>query len=78
MGLLQYNRYRGFVQLDYEGSEDPVTAVPRAVRYFRGLLYLVQRQQLLQAPVTAPPGDRNGAEPERAPDAVEDEAPIVR
>ena len=47
---LKLARYRGFVHLDYEGSEDPETAVPRAVRYMRGLLYLLARQQLLRPP----------------------------
>jgi sugar phosphate isomerase/epimerase len=49
-GLLQnlkLGRYRGFLLLDYEGIEDPETAVPRASRYMRGLLHLLQRQQLL-------------------------------
>lgn len=60
-GLLQalkLDRYRGFVMLDYEGVEDPETAVPRAATYMRGLLHLLQRQQLLaqtaSEPVTEP------------------------
>jgi len=49
-GLLQSLKlggYRGFVMLDYTGLEDPETAVPRAATYMRGLLHLIQRQQLL-------------------------------
>lgn len=46
---LRLGRYRGFVLLDYEGVEDPETAVPRAARYLRGVLHLLQRQQLLAA-----------------------------
>ena len=59
-GLLQslkLARYRGFVMLDYEGVvEDPETAVPRAATYMRGLLHLLQRQQLL-AQTTMPEPD---------------------
>ncbi len=65
-GLLQALKlahYRGFVMLDYEGIEDPATAVPRAAVYMRGLLHLLQRQQLL-ARLAATPQD--GAQP--APD----------
>jgi sugar phosphate isomerase/epimerase len=50
-GLLQNLKlahYRGFLLLDYEGGEDPTTAVPRASRYLRGLLHLLDRQRLLQ------------------------------
>lgn len=47
--MLKLGRYRGFVLLDYEGIEDPETAVPRASRYIRGILHLLQRQQLLAA-----------------------------
>ncbi|MEX0749973.1 MAG: sugar phosphate isomerase/epimerase family protein [Dehalococcoidia bacterium] len=47
--MLRLGRYRGFVLLDYEGGEDPETAVPRASRYIRGILHLLQRQQLLAA-----------------------------
>lgn len=45
--MLRLGNYRGFVHIDYEGAEDPTTAVPRAARYLRGLLHLLQRQQLL-------------------------------
>lgn len=58
-GLLQalkLGRYRGFVMLDYEGLEDPATAVPRAAMYMRGLLHLLQRQQLLGQSTSMPGG----------------------
>jgi len=48
--VLRLGRYRGFVHLDYEGFEEPETAVPRAIRYIRGVLRMIERQQLLQAP----------------------------
>jgi sugar phosphate isomerase/epimerase len=44
---LQLGRYRGFLLLDYEGIEDPETAVPRAARYLRGVLHLLARQRVL-------------------------------
>ena len=44
---LKLGRYRGHVLIDYEGIEDPETAVPRAARYIRGVLHLLQRQALL-------------------------------
>lgn len=50
---LQLARYRGFVHVDYEGVEDPASAVPRATRYLRGLLHLLSRQQLLAAPAAS-------------------------
>lgn len=46
--LLQAHRYRGFVLLDYEGIEEPETAVPRAANYLRGVMHLLQRQRMLQ------------------------------
>ncbi len=57
--LLHLAHYRGFVLLDYEGVEDPETAVPRASRYLRGLLHLLARQRLLQTSTadTAPEPD---------------------
>ena len=75
-GLLQalkLGRYRGFVMLDYEGLEDPATAVPRAATYMRGLLHLLQRQQLLAQPAGA--GD-DGAHTET--DAFHDIASNLR
>ena len=46
---LRLGRYRGFVLLDYEGAEDPESAVPRAARYMRGLLLTLARRELLPA-----------------------------
>jgi L-ribulose-5-phosphate 3-epimerase len=61
---LKLGRYRGFVMLDYEGVEDPETAVPRSATYMRGILHLLQRQQLLAQ--TSTPETADGA-----PTAVE-------
>ena len=36
--LLKETNYRGFVSVEYEGEESALTAVPRAVKYVRGLL----------------------------------------
>ncbi len=52
--MLQIGHYRGFLHLDYEGAEDPETAVPRAATYMRGLLHLLDRQQLLRSPDPEP------------------------
>jgi sugar phosphate isomerase/epimerase len=38
IGILQAARYRGYVALEYEASEDPKTGVPRALRTLRSLL----------------------------------------
>jgi sugar phosphate isomerase/epimerase len=38
IGILNAARYRGYVALEYEASEDPKTAVPRALRTLRTLL----------------------------------------
>jgi len=59
--MLKLGRYRGFVLLDYEGAEDPETAVPRASRYIRGILHLLQRQQLLAAGSADGASSDNGA-----------------
>jgi sugar phosphate isomerase/epimerase len=67
--MLKLGRYRGFVLLDYEGAEDAETAVPRAARYIRGILHLLQRQQLLAAGSADGVASENGAvvvEAERA------------
>ena len=48
--------YRGFVLLDYHGTEEPEKAVPRAVRYLRAAIHGAQTQPVLSA--TA---DVNGA-----------------
>ena len=73
--MLKLGRYRGFVLLDYEGDEDPRSAVPRAARYLRGVLHLLQRQQLLAAGSEdiAASGDRtdDGASEAEAVEAVE-------
>jgi len=58
---LKLAHYRGFVHLDYEGFEDPETAVPRAARYMRGLLHVLARQQLLEPPAPDGGASTNGA-----------------
>jgi sugar phosphate isomerase/epimerase len=67
--MLKLGRYRGFVLLDYQGIEDPETAVPRATRYIRGILHLLQRQQLLAA------GSADGASTEDGATAVVEAEP---
>ncbi|HYM15185.1 MAG TPA: sugar phosphate isomerase/epimerase family protein [Dehalococcoidia bacterium] len=75
--MLQINHYRGFIHIDYEGVEDPLTAVPRAVRHFRGLLHLAQRQHLLHPPAaTEPAADAHAAPLVEMPRAAE--APATR
>jgi len=70
---LKLARYRGFIHLDYEGSENPETAVPRAARYMRGLLHVLARQQLL--PPAGDTASTNGAAAvEEAEDIVTSEA----
>lgn len=77
--MLRLGRYRGFVLVDYEGIEEPETAVPRAVRYFRGLLHLLERQQLLQAPSADERRDVADVAPPRATDTqIEAEARAAR
>ena len=68
LNMLRLGRYRGFVQLSYEGAEDPMAAVPRAALYLRGLLHLLDRQHLLPPPAPAGP----------VSDAAEDAAELVR
>lgn len=77
---LVLGRYRGFILLDYEGVESPNTAVPRAVRYLRGLLYIVGRQQVLQEPNPVPDlaSDNAFAHPDLSADAVTDAIAHVR
>ena len=65
--MLRLGRYRGFLHLDYEGIEEPESAVPRATTYMRGLLHLLDRRQLLQPPV-----------PDPAPDEAPSAAEVVR
>lgn len=50
---MQLGHYRGFVLLDYEGVEPAETAVPKAVRYLRGILHLLSRQRMLAETHTA-------------------------
>lgn len=58
---LKLAHYRGFVHLDYDGFEDPETAVPRAARYMRGLLHAHARQHLLEPPAPDEGAPTNGA-----------------
>jgi sugar phosphate isomerase/epimerase len=51
--MLRLAQYRGFLMIDYQGTESPETAMPRATRYLRGLLHLIARQQVLEAATTA-------------------------
>ena len=82
---LQLARYRGYLLLDYEGVEDPETAVPRASRYLRNVLHLLQRQRLLNEAVARsspssvpiandearPPAASSGATPDRTSEAAD-------
>ncbi len=90
-GLLQslkLGRYRGFVMIDYQGVvEDPETAVPRSARYMRGLLHLLQRQQLLAQTAASEPDNAPSASADAQPDvapareataAFRSEAPVPR
>ncbi|MHB8375966.1 MAG: sugar phosphate isomerase/epimerase family protein [Dehalococcoidia bacterium] len=67
--MLRLGGYRGFVLVDYEGAEEPETAVPRAARYLRGVLQTLTRRELLTAPELdgTPPASGNG----RAPAPIE-------
>jgi hypothetical protein len=38
MSVLREGRYRGFLSIEYEGKDDPMTEVPRAVAALRRLL----------------------------------------
>ena len=77
---LALGRYRGFLLLDYEGVESPETAVPRAVRYLRGLLYVLGRQQVLSKQASEPePGmSSTFSHPDLEADAVTDAIAHVR
>lgn len=77
---LKLGRYRGFLLLDYEGVEDPETAVPRAARYLRGLLYVLGRQQVLSETIaeSETPSEPAFTHPDVAPDAVSDAIARVR
>jgi sugar phosphate isomerase/epimerase len=77
--LLKLSHYRGFVHLDYEGGEVPETAVPRAIRYLRGHLHLLERQRLLREP--APPSTADGvpaAQTAREADILEAEPSLAQ
>jgi sugar phosphate isomerase/epimerase len=63
--FLRQNAYRGFVLADYEGVEPPESAVPRAVRYLRGMLHLLQRQQLLAESAPSHPEPTTTGDAER-------------
>lgn len=52
--MLRLGSYRGFLHIDYEGTENPESAVPRAAAYLRGLLHVLERQKLLRSPVSEP------------------------
>jgi hypothetical protein len=69
--FLHQGPYRGFILIDYEGAEDPETAVPRATRYTRGLLHFLQRQQLLAAPGGAVAPDAQTPTPAQGRTAVD-------
>ena len=80
---LQLGRYRGFVLLDYEGLEDPTTAVPRAARFLRDLLNVLGRQRLIaegSAPsaATAHRGDQTFSHPDIDANSVSDAISRVR
>lgn len=71
---LRLARYRGFVLLDYEGAEEPESAVPRAARYMRGLLLALARRELLPPPdadLTPPAPSPNGHAQEPAETTTE-------
>jgi len=63
--MLRLGGYRGFVILDYAGAEDVTSAMPRAARYVRGVLQLLQRQHLLEETRAG-----NGRSPYEAAEAV--------
>jgi sugar phosphate isomerase/epimerase len=74
---LKLGQYRGFVLMDYEGIEEPESAVPRAARYLRGVLHLLQRQELLAesaaddgASATIAPRTTGAADAPETPPAV--------
>lgn len=76
---LKLGRYRGFLLLDYDGIEDPETAVPRASRYLRGLLHVLGRQQVLhEAGAQRFDGESPFTHPDLRPNAVADALARVR
>ncbi len=76
--MLHLARYRGFVHIDYEGVEEPETAVPRAARYMRELILLTQRQQFLPSPTPDVERAGNGSWVDRETAAVDTEASVAR
>ncbi len=72
---LKQGHYRGFLLLDYDGVEAPGDAVPRAVRYMRGVLHLIDRQHLL----TPPPPESEQHEQAASIESVEsvDEVDVI-
>jgi sugar phosphate isomerase/epimerase len=71
--LLLIGHYRGFVHIDYHGAEAPESAVPRAAVHLRGLLHLLDRQQLLRSPSPeSAPVSQNGAAAEHPPESAID------
>ncbi len=65
--MLRLGSYRGFVLLDYDGVEDPETALPRAARWMRAALQALARRELLMSPEPSANGSANG----RVADTVE-------
>ena len=55
--MMRLGGYRGFVLIDYDGIEDPETAVPRAARYLRGVLLTLARRELLGPGTNGNSGD---------------------
>jgi sugar phosphate isomerase/epimerase len=35
-GILKKHNYRGYVSLEFEGNEDPLTAIPKSLELLRG------------------------------------------
>ncbi|HEY7801405.1 MAG TPA: sugar phosphate isomerase/epimerase family protein [Dehalococcoidia bacterium] len=60
--MLRLASYRGFVLIDYDGAEEPETAVPRSARYLSATLQAIARRELLMPPGLAPEPNGNGAE----------------
>ena len=62
--ILALSGYRGHLLLDYDGAEEPETAVPRAARYLRMAMRRVEQQPLLtEAPAPqALPGENGRIE----------------
>lgn len=75
---LRLGGYRGFVLLDYDGIEQPETAVPRAVRHLRRVLHMLDRQQMLAEAVADPePAHAAAPEPVSVPETEPAEARVT-